>query len=393
MDKNKPIIVRYGEIGVKSPKVRKRFEKKLISNIKTLIDGKIILNQGRMLLFPENYEKALESLKKICGVVSFSPTVSTETDHDSIEATVQDYIKDLAHKGQFSSEKSFAVKCRRVGTHDFTSRDMAGFCGSVVVEFTGAPVDLSNPDFTLHVEVRDDKTYLYHEKIKGIGGLPIGTQGRMIALVSGGIDSPVASFLMMKRGCALTILNFNNAPYTSGSNDKIVKIYKKLKEYSAGSDLRLYQVNYGDFLKKCREEAPERMTCVLCKSGMYQIAEKLAKRENAFAIVDGSSVGQVASQTLPNILATRYSTSIPILSPLIGLDKLEIAAIGKKIGTYPISILPDGGCAAAPKHPETNAVLGKVLEVKKTIGMDEETDKVYATLHKVVDAGKIDDAE
>ena len=392
MDKNKPIIVRYGEIGVKSPKVRKRFEKKLISNIKTLIDGKIILNQGRMLLFPENYEKALESLKKICGVVSFSPTVSTETDHDSIKATVQDYIKDLAHKGQFSSEKSFAVKCRRVGTHDFTSRDMAGFCGSVVVELTGAPVDLSNPDFTLHVEVRDDKTYLYHEKIEGIGGLPIGTQGRMIALVSGGIDSPVASFLMMKRGCDLTILNFNNAPYTSGSSDKVVKIYRKLKEYSAGSDLRLYQVNYGDFLKKCREEAPERMTCVLCKSGMYQIAEKLAKRENAFAIVDGSSVGQVASQTLPNILATRYSTSIPILSPLIGLDKLEIAQIGKKIGTYPISILPDGGCAAAPKHPETNAVLEKVLEVKKTIGMDEETDKVYATLHKIDDAGKIDNA-
>jgi tRNA uracil 4-sulfurtransferase len=383
MDKNKPIIVRYGEIGVKSPKVRKRFEKKLISNIKSVIDGKIVLEQGRIFLFPENYEKALETLKKICGVVSFSPTVSTETNYNSIKATVQDYIKDLIEKGQFSIEKSFAVKCRRVGTHDFSSREMAGFCGAAVVELTGAPVDLSNPDFRLFVEVRDDKTYLYHEKIEGVGGLPIGTQGRMISLVSGGIDSPVASFLMMKRGCDLTILNFNNCPYTSESNEKIVKIYKKLKEYSAGSDLRLYQVNYGDFLKKCKDEAPERMTCILCKSGMYQIAEKLAKHENALAIVDGSSVGQVASQTLPNILATRYSTSMPILSPLIGLDKLEIAEIGKKIGTYDISILPDSGCKAAPKHPETNAVLEKVIEVKKAINMEEETEKVFSSLHEI----------
>lgn len=383
MDKNKPIIVRYGEIGVKSPKVRKRFERKLISNIKTLIDGKIVLEQGRIFLFPENYEEALESLKKICGVVSFSPTVSTETNYDSIKATVQDYIKDLIEKGQFTTETSFAVKCRRVGTHDFSSREMAGFCGAAVVDLTGAPVDLSNPEFRLFIEVRDNKTYLYHEKIQGVGGLPIGTQGRLISLVSGGIDSPVASYLMMKRGCDLTILNFNNCPYTSGSSEKVVKIYEKLKEYSAGSDLRLYQVNYGDFLKKCKDEAPERMTCVLCKSGMYQIAEKLAKRENALAIIDGSSVGQVASQTLPNILATRYSTSIPILSPLIGLDKLEIAEIGKKIGTYDISILPDSGCKAAPKHPETNAVLEKVLEVKKAINMDEETEKVFSSLHEI----------
>ena len=185
-------------------------------------------------------------------------------------------------------------------------------------------------------------------------------------MVSGGIDSPVATYLMMKRGCDITIVNFNNHPYTSGSNEKIIKIYQKLKEYSSGSEIKLYQVNYGDFLKKCMEDAPPRMTCVLCKSGMYQIAEKIAKSEKALAIIDGSSVGQVASQTLPNILATRYSTSMPVLSPLIGLDKTgNCRNMAKKIGTYEISILPDGGCVAAPKHPETNAVLEKVLEVKK----------------------------
>ena len=383
MDNHKPIIVRYGEIGVKSPVVRKRFEKKLISNIKNLIKCKITINQGRIFLYPKDHDEALELLKKIFGIVSFSPTISTDTDFDSIKIAVQGYIKKLVDKGEFNPEKPFAVKCRRVGTHDFSSREMAGFCGAAVIEMTNAPVDLSNPEFKLFIEVREDKTYIFHEKIQGPGGLPIGTQGRLISLVSGGIDSPVATYLMMKRGCDITILNFNNQPYTSGSNEKIIKLYQKLKEYASGSDLKLYQVNYGDFLKKCTEEAPPRMTCVLCKSGMYQIAEKIAKSEKALAIIDGSSVGQVASQTLPNILATRYSTSMPVLSPLIGLDKMEISEIAQKIGTFDISTLPDSGCSAAPKHPETNAVLEKVLETQEKIEMDEELAKVISSLHRI----------
>ena len=385
MSDNNPILVRYGEIGVKSPVVRKRFEKKLISNIKKLIRCRITINQGRIFLFPEDPDNAIESLKKIFGVVSFSPTLYTETDKNKIKKAVQGYIKGLIDKGEFNPEKPFAVKCRRVGTHDFSSREMAGFCGAAVIEITNAPVDLSNPEFKLFIEVRDNKTYIFHEKIPGPGGLPIGTQGKMIALVSSGIDSPVATYLMMKRGCDVTILNFNNHPYTNGSNEKIIKIYQKLNEYTSGSELNLYQVNYGDFLKKCTEKAPPRMTCVLCKSGMYQIAEKIAKKEKALAIIDGSSVGQVASQTLPNILATRYSTSMPVLSPLIGLDKIEISEIAEKIGTYSISILPESGCSAAPKHPETNASLEKVLEVQEDIEMDKELDQVISSLRKIND--------
>jgi len=383
MDAKKPILVRYGEIGVKSPVVRKRFEKKLISNIKVLIDCKIDINQGRIFLYPENHDEALINLKKIFGIVSYSPTLKTTTNYESIKEAVQFYIKDLIEKGEFNPKNTFAVKCRRVGTHDFSSREMAGFCGAAVIETTNAPVDLSNPDFKLYIEVRDDDTYIFHQKIKAAGGLPIGTQGRLIALVSGGIDSPVATYLMMKRGCDITIVNFNNHPFTGGSNDRIIKIYNKLLEYSSGSNLKLLQVDYGEYLKKCTEEAPPRMTCVLCKSAMYQIAEKIAKQEKALAIVDGSSVGQVASQTLPNILATRYSTSMPILSPLIGLDKEEISEIAEKIGTFQYSTLPDSGCKAAPKHPETNAVLEKVLEVQEKIEIDKEIEKVLSTLHRV----------
>ncbi|MBI5460347.1 tRNA uracil 4-sulfurtransferase ThiI [Methanobacterium sp.] len=372
----KLIIVRYGEIGVKSPKVRGRFERKLIANIKTVINDRVDIKQGRIFIYPQDLNKTLKSLQKIVGIVSYSPATVTHTDKISIKELIEIYINELVNEGSFSSSDSFAVRCRRVGKHDFSSQEMAAYAGSVVYGVTKSKVDLSNPDFELFVEVRDDKTYIFHEKIQGLGGLPLGTQGKVIALVSGGIDSPVATFLMMKRGCSVTIVNFNNHPFTSGSSEKILKMHEKLKEYSAGSKLKLYQVDYGEYLQKCKDEAPERMTCVLCKSGMYQIAEKIAEKEKALAIVDGSSLGQVASQTLPNILATRYSTSLPVLSPLIGMDKVEIENIGKKIGTFDISILPDSGCSAAPRHPETNAELPLVLETLKKIDALDEFDKV-----------------
>jgi thiamine biosynthesis protein ThiI len=377
------ILLRYGEIGVKSAPVRRRFENKLIHNIHASIDCKIKNDGGRILLYSPNIEESLDKLLKIFGIVSFSPAVETRTTKEEIKNKVQEYVDHLLEEGIFSKDDSFAIRARRVGDHDFTSQEIAAFIGSAFYEKTESKVDLSNPDFELFVEIRGNKTFIFHEKIQGPGGLPLGTQGKVIALVSGGIDSPVATYLMMKRGCDVTILNFNNQPFTEPS-EKVVKIVKKLREYASGSELKLYQVKYGGFLGKCKDEAPERMTCVLCKSGMYQIAGKLAEQEKALAIVDGSSMGQVASQTLPNILATRYSSPLPLLSPLIGLDKLEISAIGEKIGTFEISKLADSGCAAAPRHPETNAVLEKVLETQEKIQMDSAMDEVFATLKEIV---------
>jgi thiamine biosynthesis protein ThiI len=373
------IIVRYGEIGVKSPKVRRRFENKLISNIKKKLDCKIEINQGRVFLYPQNYEDAATALSKVIGIVSYSPAVSTETDFDSIEETLNKYVDNLLSEGLFDKTKTFAVRGRRVGNHEFSSQEMAGFCGSVIIKKTGAPVNLSKPDFEFFVEVRENKTYIFHEKIQGIGGLPVGTQGKVIALVSGGIDSPVATFLMMKRGCEVIILHFNNYPYTGGSNEKVMKIIDKLSEYSP-SKLKYYEAGYGDYLKSCIEYAPVRLTCVLCKTGMYRIAEELAKDEDALAIVDGSSLGQVASQTLPNLLATRYVTKMPVLSPLIGLDKVEIENIGKRIGTFDISILPAQGCTAVPRYPETNADLEKFLDVLEDIDFEKKIIDVVSSI-------------
>ena len=373
------IIIRYGEIGIKSPRVRRIFENKLINNIKSKINCKIEINQGRIFLYPQDFKMALENLDKVIGIVSYSPVVITETDHGSIEKTLSHYIDELLFEGLFDPNKSFAVRCRRIGKHEFTSHEMAGFCGSVIVEKTGAPVNLSKPDFEFFIEVRDDKTYIFHEKIRGPGGLPVGTQGKVVALVSGGIDSPVATFLMMKRGCEVIVLHFNNYPYTGKSDDKILKIIKKLEEYSP-SKLKYYELPYGNYLKTCIDNAPIRLTCVLCKSGMYKIAEEIAKKEDALAIVDGSSLGQVASQTLPNILATRYMTNMPVLSPLIGLDKVEIENIGKKVGTFDISILPAPGCSAVPRYPETKTDLESFLGVLDDINFERKIDEIVSSI-------------
>lgn len=375
------IIARYGELGLKSPKVRGRFERKLSSNIKAAFNCEIDINQARIFIFPEDFDEALSKLHKIFGIVSFSPAISTYSNFDDIEKTMSKYLDKLIDEGLICSDTPFAIRCRRVGKHNFSSQELAAFAGSVVVKKLGCPVDLTNPRFEIFIEVRDNETYIFHEKIKGPGGLPLGTQGKLISLVSSGIDSPVATYLMMKRGCEIIALHFDNDPYTKPkSEEKFESIVEQLKSYSSGVSFRSRVVKYGDYLKKCKEDAPEKMTCILCKSGMYKIAGMLAEDMNALGVVDGSSVGQVASQTLPNILATRDDVEVPILSPLIGLDKVEIEKIAKKIGTYDISKEYDGGCSAVPRYPETKADIERVRNAKEDINQEELINKAFGSI-------------
>ncbi len=377
------IIARYGELGIKSPRVRRRFENKLVSNIKSSFECEIKVIQGRVFIKPANYAEALDKLAKVFGIVSFSPAITTITDFDKIAEDMGIYVDKLESDGLISSETPFAIRSRRVGEHDFSSQELGAFAGSVVVGKIGAPVDLTNPQLEIFVETRQDETFIYHQKILGPGGLPVGTQGKLIVLLSGGIDSPVAAYMMMKRGCQITALHFDNEPFTNPKAlDKVQKIVEKLREYSSGVKLPLKVVEYGQYLQKCSDEA-EKLTCVLCKSGMYQTAEMVAHKENALGIVDGSSVGQVASQTLPNILATRNSVSMPVLSPLIGMDKVEIENMAKKIGTYEISIIQDGGCSAVPRYPETNADMERLLEAQAAIDVDNELKSVINSLKTV----------
>lgn len=378
-------FVRYGEIGIKSPKIRHKFEKRLMDNIKSELDCEFENDQGRLTLITEETDEKVEDvLQRVFGIVSYSPIVQTITDKDEIKNLINKIIPKVIEEGKFNPEKdTFAIKCRRVGNHDFSSQEIAGYCGSVVVGITNAKVDLSNPDFTLYVEVREDKTYMFTEKIQGLGGLPVGSQGSVVCLISSGIDSPVASFQMLKRGCRVILLHCDNSPYTKNTIEKVKKQAQKLQRYSVGAKIKLYTINFGQYLEYIIKEAPPRMTCVLCKSGMYQVASYLGKTQHANAIADGSSIGQVASQTLRNIEATRYHCRMPIFSPLISLDKIEIEAIAKKIGTYEVSIIPDGGCSAVPQYPETNAELDVVNKVIEDINQKTKLDEVCHTFTKI----------
>ena len=375
------IIARYGEIGLKSSKVRSRFEKKLVKNIKATIKASVSRNQGRIYIFPKDFDDALENLDKVFGVVSYSPAVSTDSTFEAVDETLGQYTESLIEEGVIDENTKFAIKCRRVGEHEYSSQEMAAFAGGVVRKHVLAPVDLSNPDLTIFVEVRDNKAYIYHEKIQGAGGLPLGSQGKVVVLLSSGIDSPVATYLMMKRGCQVIALHFNNAPFSGPKvTENFNDLVDELQKYAKGAPIKKHIVDYGEYLQAAKDKAPERMTCVLCKSGMYKIAEKVAEEYGALAIVDGSSVGQVASQTLENILSTRYGVETPILSPLIGLDKTEISEIADKIGTFEISKRDDGGCHAVPKYPETKSELDRVLKATESMNQEEHVQRAFENL-------------
>ena len=375
------IIARYGEVGLKSNRVRRRFENRLINNIKASIDAEVKVYQARIFIFPKDFDDALEKLERIFGIVSYSPAISTKATFEDIEESLSSYAEKLHDEGLLDENTRFAISCRRVGTHEFSSQEMAAFAGAVVVRKYSCPVDLTNPELTIYLEVRDNDAYIFHEKIPGPGGLPLGTQGKVVALVSSGIDSPVASYLMMKRGCQVIALYCDNSPYTtSEALQNFNDLIDQLNLYASGAPIKKRVVKYGDYLSTCKAEAPDKMTCVLCKSGMYKLAGKLAKKLHAEAVIDGSSLGQVASQTLPNILATREDLDVPVLSPLIGLDKVEITKIAEKIGTFEISKRDDGGCKAVPKYPETNADLEFVKQIKEDMNQDEELEKAFETI-------------
>ncbi|AMK14725.1 tRNA uracil 4-sulfurtransferase ThiI [Methanobrevibacter olleyae] len=375
------IIARYGEVGLKSNRVRKRFENRLKNNIKASIDADVNINQARIYIFPKDFDDAIEKLKRVFGIVSYSPAVFTKSTFDDVERAVSEYADKLHEIGLLDENTKFAISCRRVGKHEFSSQEMAAFAGAVVVGKYSSSVDLTNPELTIYLEVREEDTYIFHEKIEGPGGLPLGTQGKVVSLLSSGIDSPVATYLMMKRGCQVIALYCDNQPYTSSDALKnFENLVDQLNLYASGAPIKKRVVKYGDYLSMCKSEAPDKMTCILCKSGMYKLAGKLAQKIHADAVIDGSSLGQVASQTLPNILATREDLDVPILSPLIGLDKVEISKIAEKIGTYEISKRDDGGCKAVPKYPETNADLELVKKVKNDIDQDEKLKEAFETI-------------
>jgi len=294
-------------------------------------------------------------------------------------------------KGHIQEGEAFAIRARRSGNHPFSSADIGRTCGDAVwtaLEKEGKTpkVNLTSPDKEIFVEMRQTFAYIYLKTFKGVGGLPLGTQGAMVVLMSGGLDSPVAAWLMMKRGVMIIPVYCNNSPYTqSEARERAFDCIRQLQKWAQGYQFKTYEIPHGPNLQTFIDICNRKNTCLLCKRTMYREAFEVMKKEGASGIITGSSLGQVASQTAANMYAEIYQLAIPIYHPLIALDKTEIMDIARRIGTYDISNRPAGSCAAVPERPEIGANYDLIVREEEKFQVETMVSEALkgAKIHKL----------
>lgn len=372
------VIVRFGgEIGIKGEWTRRAYEKLLLKNIKKILKHcgifykEIIRKHGRIYIKTENAQEIASKLTQVFGVSSVSPALQTGSDMNEIVRKILELAEVRLEKGS-----SFAVRCHRVGKHPYSSMDICKEAGKQVLtkfKSRNLTVNLRNPQFILGCEVRDEDAYIYAETLKGVGGFPLGSQPKVICLLSGGIDSAVACWLAMKRGCPIIPVYFDNTPFTDEATTlRALDVAKKLFEWSIGFPRKVYIVPHGKTLDSFIRKTPERLTCILCKRMMYRIAERIAKIEKAEGIITGEAIGEQASQTLHNLKVLNEAvTEYPIHRPLLGFNKLETEELARKIGTFEISIRKAKGCSAVPAKPTTKAKLEIVKKAEQELDIQE----------------------
>ena len=361
------LLIKYGELFLKSPPIRKVFIKRLLENIKASLDSKLIpyniliVRHDRIIM--EADKKALEHLSKIPGIASIAYAYETMADYNEILKCILENLK--------PTPESIYIRAKRVTkTFPLKSIELSQKLSHDVASKLNVEIRPRDPEVTIYVEILGDKAYVYTEKIRGVGGLPVGTAGRAVALISGGIDSPVALWLMLRRGLTVTPI------YMLRSKEelsKVKKIISKLQEYVYPSKLNLKIVEWTDYMlnvqSKLKAVGKESWICIFCKRFMLKQAEKIALSINANAIITGESIGQVASQTLQNMRVISKGIKLPILRPLIGLDKGEIVQLAQKIGTYQISIEHVLKCPFMPRHPVTRASWGHYEKIAEKAGL------------------------
>jgi thiamine biosynthesis protein ThiI len=364
-------------MGIKSEWTRRTYEKLLVKNIKNVLKlcnisyEKIILKRGRIYVKTINAQETAVKLTRVFGISSVSPAIETTSDMDKIVQTAVNLASATSERGG-----SFAVRCHRVGKHPYSSMDVCKEVGKQVLislKDKELRVELKNPQFTINIEVRDDKAYIFSKIMQGPGGFPLGSQAKVICLLSGGIDSAVACWLAMKRGCPIIPIYFDNTPYTDeAATVKALDVAKKLFEWSSGFPTKVYVVPHGKNLKTIAKECPRKLTCILCKRIMYRIAERIAKNEKAEGIVTGEAIGEQASQTMHNLrVLDQAAVNYPVHRPILGFDKKETEALARKIGTFEISTRKAKGCSAAPHKPTTKAKLEVVKEVEEKLDVEK----------------------
>lgn len=352
------ILIRYGELALKG-KNQKQFLKTLVRNVKNQIKldtgeaCEIKDIHGRIIL-PLNGKEPeyfYPSLDRVFGLASYSPVRSTELNEDAIIQTAVEEMKRFSNQ-----EKTFRVTVKRANKRfPIRSMDMQLLVAERILdEVPGLEGDLRNYDIELNIDIRFDQAYVYVDKFKGLGGLPLGTGGRAVALLSGGIDSPVAMWSIMRRGVVVEAIHFHSYPYTSQqAEDKVLALAEKVAKY--GGQVNVHLVPFTRIQEAIGMNCFENLRITIMRRIMIRIAERIATIRNAKAIVTGDDLGQVASQTIESIFAINEVTTMPILRPLISFDKLDIMEIAHKIDTYDISILPYEDCCTVfvPKEPKT----------------------------------------
>ena len=370
----KSFLIKYGEIGVKG-KNRYKFEDALVRQLGLALKPlgspfHIVKEHGRIYVDMDgvyDYEDTIAALQRVFGVVSICPVLRlTERGEDAIAAEAVQFLREITA----GEAKSFKVFTRRIDkNYPGTSEEISASLGAVLLDACpNLHVDVRNPEIRLNLEIRNEGILLYALSIPGPGGMPVGTAGHAMLLLSGGIDSPVAGYMIAKRGVQLEATYFHAPPYTSErAKQKVVDLARILARYAG--PVRLHIVSFTDIQLYIYEKCPREELTIIMRRYMMRIAETIAKKNKGMALVTGESIGQVASQTVPSLLSTNEVCTLPVFRPLIGFDKQEIIERAEKMGSYETSILPFEDCCTifVAKHPVTNPELSRIKKSEEKL--------------------------
>ena len=377
----KIILIKYGELTTKKNN-RKTFIKILKQNIKNvLVDYDVKIKDTLVRMYIETKEENIEpivfKLKKIFGIHSIVIAYKTNNNIEDIKENILELLKN-------KNFKTFKVETKRANKNFIIpSMEFSKKIGSFILKNISCKVDVHNPELLVKIEIRE-QTYISLDEIKGLGGYPVGVQGKGLLMLSGGIDSPVAGYLALKRGVDLECLYFDSPPHTSfEAKNKVITLSKKLNEYS--SNIKLHILPFTKLQEEIYKNVPDTYIITILRRMMYRIATKLVFKNNLKVIINGESIGQVASQTLTSMIAINEVTNLPVIRPVATLDKLEIIEIAKKINTYETSILPYEDCCTifVPKHPVINPNLEKCKQYEKLINYEELIDECIDNIETI----------
>ncbi len=377
------ILIKYGELTTKKDN-RNFFIKKLKRNIFDKLSSfefDIIDDYYRMVIIPKNsdIDEIVLKLKNIFGIHAI--VIAKMSEDTSIENIKNISLSLMNNK----TGKTFKVVTNRSNkAYEIHSMEVNNIVGGYILKNTNFKVDVHNPNIYIYIEIRKEAVYIYNDEIKGSGGYPVGTLGRALLMLSGGIDSPVAGYLTIKRGVELYYLYFESRPHTSiEARNKVIELARKLEQYNSSG--KLLVVNFTKIQEAIYKNLDTSYLITIMRRMMYRIAERVAKKNKCYAIVNGESIGQVASQTLSSILAVNNVTNYPILRPLCSFDKLEIIEISKKIDTYDISILPYEDCCTifVPRHPVINPNLKTIYKEESLYDFTDLLDEAVNTIEVI----------